>query len=268
VTGLRGYADEAWTYACKYENPPSKLTRDGIAAIHLYTMEWVIKQSSLYYILNEKLREQNRDSLKFFFPYLKLLLSALENLPCATEKIIYRGVKGDFSQEYKQGEFIIWWGFSSCTTSLQPVNDFVGDDGSRTIINIEYINGVKIKEFSSYKAEEEVLLPPGRYFKIESIMRQKDLLIVHLQEYPSGKIDGPFARPFWQWKNETLWEPFDPKTSDSIEKEYTLFQKKQGPHETTVDLGNHKYLINMKDKLQVNLSTNTSRTIRRFDPNE
>jgi len=99
-------------------------------------------------------------------------------------------------------------------------------------------------------------------------MRQKDLLIVHLQEYPSGKIDGPFARPFWQWKNECLWEPYDPKTSDIIEKAYSLFQKKVGPHEITVLLGIHKYLINMKDKLQVNMSTHTQRTIRRFDPND
>jgi hypothetical protein len=57
------------------------LSIDESAAIVLYTMEWHLYTNLLYYILNEKLRTENREHLKPWFLYLKLILTALSRLP-------------------------------------------------------------------------------------------------------------------------------------------------------------------------------------------
>lgn len=60
---------------------PHKLTKDEIAAIYLYTMPWPNATASLYYNLNKALRTADRSAAKPYFPYLRLLLSALKKLP-------------------------------------------------------------------------------------------------------------------------------------------------------------------------------------------
>ena len=57
------------------ENPDSILNKDELAAIYLYTLE------VLYRPLNAALNERDRDKIKPYFPYLKLMNSALEKLP-------------------------------------------------------------------------------------------------------------------------------------------------------------------------------------------
>ena len=76
----------------------SPLTRDMAAAIYAYTIE-----SPLYMHLNALLREENRSSLKPFFPYLRLLLTGLRRLP-KEEGLIYRGVKLNLGSEYTVGQ--------------------------------------------------------------------------------------------------------------------------------------------------------------------
>ena len=51
------------------------------AAIALYTMEWTPFYESIYHLLNTNLRDENRDALKPWFLYLKLLITALQRLP-------------------------------------------------------------------------------------------------------------------------------------------------------------------------------------------
>ncbi|CAF0811898.1 unnamed protein product [Adineta steineri] len=55
------------------------LTHDESAAIYIYTMEW--DNTSLYRLLNQALRSENRQALQIWFPDLKLFESALDKLP-------------------------------------------------------------------------------------------------------------------------------------------------------------------------------------------
>jgi hypothetical protein len=67
-----------------YDNIMSK---DQAMALYLYTQEWKFDpEQSLYYVLNQKLRKEDRNELKPFFPFLKLLLSSLECLPKYVER--------------------------------------------------------------------------------------------------------------------------------------------------------------------------------------
>jgi len=97
------------------KNKKNSLSNDSIQAIHLYTMELTPKEKSLYYLLNKALRDQDRDTLTPYAPYIHLLLHSLCLLPENTGTLLWRGVKGDLHKNYTKGKRIIWWGFSSCT---------------------------------------------------------------------------------------------------------------------------------------------------------
>ncbi|CAF3785742.1 unnamed protein product [Rotaria sp. Silwood1] len=64
---------------CK--NPADGLTTDESASIMLYTYESMPHEHSLYVILNETLRSEERQKLIPWFRYLRLVLTALTRLP-------------------------------------------------------------------------------------------------------------------------------------------------------------------------------------------
>ena len=111
------------------------LTIDESSSIALYSLEWKPPGKSFYFILNETLRAPNRQTLlPTWFPFLKLFLTGLSKLPSTGHRTIFRGVKIDLRDKYKEGERIIWWGFSSCTETLGVLEneEFVGKPGTRT----------------------------------------------------------------------------------------------------------------------------------------
>jgi hypothetical protein len=195
--------------------PADGLTQDESGAIHLYTMQWPKPHPSLFTLLNEKLRSQNRDVLIPWFLFLKLFFTALYRLP-SLKGVIYRGVRGDLSDQYEEDNF--WWGASSCTETINVIKGFVGSTGARTIFNIECINGKSIKDHSYFKQENEILLMPGSYFQVVSKWEPaKDLYIIHLRE----KVP-----PY-----QTMAPPFDLSSSSNITtsvEKLTISTKEKG----------------------------------------
>jgi hypothetical protein len=168
---------------CK--NPPSdQLTTDQSAAIILYTLEWTPKEESFYYRLNKALRTEDRQVLKPWFSYLKLLFTALSLLPSDT-RVVFRGVREDLKSGYRTGENVVWWGFSSCTAKQDVLSNesFMGSSGKRTLFTIESQSGKEIKQHSYFKDENEVLLPAAREFQVQSVFPQADgLCLIQLKE--------------------------------------------------------------------------------------
>ena len=167
------------------------LTEDESASIRLYTMEWTPKERSFYYVLNEALRSVDREKLKPWFLYLKLIVSAFAHLPSIGHtSIVFRGVKLDLRAEYPKGSTFIWWGFTSCTEAIDVLerDEYCGKVGSRTLFNIECHSGRHIQRHSFYPDENEVLLLPGRQFQVVGCGDMGNgLHLVHLKE-----IDTPF----------------------------------------------------------------------------
>ncbi|CAF1581784.1 unnamed protein product [Didymodactylos carnosus] len=159
-------AEHVWIAKKNCKNPTDNLTQDESAAIHLYTMEFD-GNKSFYRLLNATLRSENRQSLKPWFSYLKLFMTALYKLPSKAETV-YRGMKNiDLSDQYLKGNQFAWWGVSSCTRAVDVLqsDEFLGQDGKRTMFNIECSNGKSITSHSYFSAkEEEVILMPGSYF--------------------------------------------------------------------------------------------------------
>jgi hypothetical protein len=171
-------------------NSVDSLTLDESASICLYSIEWEPHDQCLCHVLNRTLRSKNRQKLHPWNSYLKLILSALSNLPSIDNETIYRGIKLDLSQNYSEGKKFIWWGFSSCTASLSVLESmqFIGQKGIRTIFVIECHSCKNISKHTYFQSEEEVLILPATRFVVISCENQLNgLHIIHLKE-----IEPPF----------------------------------------------------------------------------
>ena len=167
----------------KCENPPSELLWDESASIMLYSLGWPVAELSLYMKLNSVLRNESRDLLQPWFLYLKLLITALSKLP-SKPLTVHRGVKSDLSADYWQGKTVVWWGFTSCTSSIHVLEEsFLGKTGTRTLFSIDCHSGRDIRPHSVYKKENEILLPAACEFEVISKLNLgNDLHMIQLKE--------------------------------------------------------------------------------------
>ncbi|CAF1306604.1 unnamed protein product [Rotaria sp. Silwood1] len=167
---------------CK--NPADGLTIDESASIMLYTYESMPHEHSLYVILNETLRSEERQKLMPWFRYLRLVLTALTRLP-SERLFVNRGVPKDLHAEYPKDSTFIWWGFSSCTSSVEVLESemFLGQTGTRTLFQIDCHTGKNIKNHSFMSKEDEILLLPARQFEVKSCLNSgHGLHIIHVKE--------------------------------------------------------------------------------------
>ncbi|CAF0986732.1 unnamed protein product [Didymodactylos carnosus] len=180
VLDLVRFAKLAKKY-CTYPNEHG-LTQDESAALYLYTMEMSDEQS-FYHILNQTLRDENRSALKPWFPYLKLLDTAVNKLP-STKTVVWRGVGRNVSDSFQKNQTVTWWSVSSCSESVNIVKQFLSNSSQSTLFNIECIDGKKISLYTCYPEENEILLMPGTTLKVVSdpLHHHGGLHIVHLKE--------------------------------------------------------------------------------------
>lgn len=163
----------------------NKLSLDESASLMLYTMEWEPYEECLYVVLNATLRAANRKKLVPWFLYLKLVLTAFDRLPPPNLSVVYRGVKRDLRQDYCKGDTVIWWGFSSCTSTLDVLESeqFLGSTGARTLFTIQCASGKDIQKYSSIPSEDEMVLLPARQFQVVACLKQSgDLYMIQLKE--------------------------------------------------------------------------------------
>ncbi|CAF2952247.1 unnamed protein product [Rotaria sp. Silwood2] len=179
------------------EQPLDGLTIDESAAIRLYTIEWEISHQSLYSMLNHTLKMADRENVRPYFKYLKLLVTALAKLPFVPPLTIWRGVTKNLSAQYPPGTLVTWWAFSSSTTSLIVLENsiYLGNTGDRTLFSIEALNGRRIGAHSHFVIEDEILLLPGTHMVVQSqFSPAPDLHIVHLKQIIPDKmlLEPPF----------------------------------------------------------------------------
>ncbi|CAF1027517.1 unnamed protein product [Adineta steineri] len=173
VSVLPQIQDYAYVAKKRCESVPADdLTRDESASIMLYSMEWEPHEECLYFALNAALRSEDRRKLKPWFLYLKLILTALEKLP-SMRCYVFRGVNSDLYNQYTKGKEFVWWGFSSCTTTIEVLEneEFLGKTGERTMFTIECDSGKDISRHSYFQSEKEVLLLAARQFIVVSCLQ-------------------------------------------------------------------------------------------------
>jgi len=175
-----------WTVKQKCSKiPENGLTIDESASIMLYSLEWPPeRENSFYFIFNETLRAANRRKLRPWFQYLKLFIFSLSKLPSFTRNI-YRGVKEDLHEQYPKDSTFVWWGFSSCTRSIDVLEteEFLGTKGKRTMFIIEGSAGTDIQHHSFYPTENEILLLAARQFRVEACLNMGNgLFTIQIRE--------------------------------------------------------------------------------------
>ena len=169
-----------WIVKANCVQPKDGLSVDESASLMLYTMKWQPEEKSFYVALNSALRVARREALQPWFPYLRLMINALGKLP-SIDGCFYRSIKGDLSSLYRPGETFVWWGFSSCTSSMDE--RFLRTTGSRTVFSIECQSAKNLRSHSFFGDEDEILLFPARQFQVtESLDHGNDLRIVRLKE--------------------------------------------------------------------------------------
>ncbi|MEW2416472.1 ADP-ribosyltransferase domain-containing protein [Streptomyces sp. NPDC046866] len=153
------------------------LSADAIAALHLYTCE-----SAFYREINAVLRSPDRARLVPYLPYLRLLFSAVSQLPARTEPL-WRGVPLDLRAQYPLGRTVTWWGVSSCTSEPGVARGFLGSRGKRTLFEVVPVRAVGIRNFSAFTGEEEFILSPGTQLKVTDVRSERGgLCTVRLTE--------------------------------------------------------------------------------------
>jgi hypothetical protein len=160
------------------------LSKDESAAIRIYTTEHSEHEYSLYLLLNQDLRSEDRHKLKKWFSYLKLFMAALHKIP-SRKLTVWRGIRVDFSMDYHKGKRSIWWAVTTTTSdaSILENDSFLGKYGARTLFSIECEHGKDIGEYSYFKYEKEILLMPGFSFEVTAVMEPApDLHVIHLRE--------------------------------------------------------------------------------------
>lgn len=171
----------------KCVQPKDGLTSNESASIMLYTLEWTSRDKSFYRILNKQLQKEDDEQLKPFYLYLKLFATSLQKLPTFNQTI-YRGIKRNMSEQYKQDDQFVWWAFSSCTKSLNVLESeqFLGKTGPRTLFAINSLSGKDIQNHSFFSTEDEILLIAARKFQVVSTLDSgNDLFIIQLKEIES-----------------------------------------------------------------------------------
>ena len=129
-------------------------------------------QACIFYkTLNACLRNRDRDAIKPFFSYLRLLLEALRQLP-KQKRTVYRGVKLDLSAKFKKGDEPVWWSVTSTSTTMEVLQskDFCGQDGPRTVFVVQASHARDIAAFSAFASEEELILLPGAQLQVKAVV--------------------------------------------------------------------------------------------------
>ncbi|GGL93349.1 hypothetical protein GCM10010129_41470 [Streptomyces fumigatiscleroticus] len=143
------------------------LSADAIAALYLYTCE-----SAFYREINAILRSPDRAKVVPYLPYLRLLFSAVSQLPARSQPL-WRGVSLDLRAQYPLGRTITWWGVSSCTSELGVAKAFLGSRGKRTLFEVVPARAVGIRDFSAFTGEEEFILLPGTQLKVTEVKAER-----------------------------------------------------------------------------------------------
>ncbi|MFH8621297.1 ADP-ribosyltransferase domain-containing protein [Streptomyces vietnamensis] len=153
------------------------LSADAISALYLYTCE-----SAFYREINAVLRSPDRERLEPYLPYLRLLFSAVAELPAQTRPL-WRGVALDLRSQYPLGRTVTWWGVSSCTSEPSVARAFLGSRGRRTLFEVTPARAVGIRRFSAFTGEEEYILTPGTQLKVTGVTTERGgLCTVRLTE--------------------------------------------------------------------------------------
>ncbi|MGW6832308.1 ADP-ribosyltransferase domain-containing protein [Streptomyces sp. NPDC054949] len=184
LAGLAGHIDRSLDFGKRRaDGTTGGPSADAVSALYLYTCE-----SAFYREINAVLRSPDRTRITPYLPYLRLLFSAISELPAHTQPL-WRGVSLDLRAQYPVGRTVTWWGVSSCTSERSVARSFLGSRGKRTLFEVTPAQAVGIRNFSAFTGEEEYVLAPGTQLKVTDVRSERGgLCTVRLTEVEAAPL--------------------------------------------------------------------------------
>jgi hypothetical protein len=107
-------------------------------------------------------------------------------------------------KDYPKGKSFVWWGFSSCTTSIDVLQSelFFGTTTARTMFTIECDSGKDIRKHSYFPREDEILLLAATQFKVVACLNHGHGL--HMIQLEETKPPFPLRQPALTASSEKL----------------------------------------------------------------
>ncbi|CAF2860709.1 unnamed protein product [Rotaria sp. Silwood2] len=158
------------------------LTLDESAAIYLYTMP-----GPVFRLLNQALRSEDRHSIKPWFSFLKLFITALKKLPSSTITV-WRGAAIDDGVIFTDGDIHTWWTVNSCSNDLAVIQIYLGKTG--TVFAIDAAEAKNISSFSTFPDEKELILMPGTRVRpyCRHLNFNDQYFLIHLKEESQQRL--------------------------------------------------------------------------------
>ena len=144
------------------------LTEDEARVIAGYTVEVPEGQGeSMYTVLNTALRgDRSMSSMMRIRDLFMMFLGALRKLPLVEIPVLHRGIDVHIDLT---GQTATFSAFTSTSASKNVAREFVGRQGSGTVLTFEHCFGYDISKFSLFPQEQEVLIEPETKFLILSV---------------------------------------------------------------------------------------------------
>uniref|UniRef100_A0A8C5M917 NAD(P)(+)--arginine ADP-ribosyltransferase n=1 Tax=Leptobrachium leishanense TaxID=445787 RepID=A0A8C5M917_9ANUR len=158
-------------------------------------------QSRQYY-----LRNFNFKVLHFYLTKALQVLDAVETPACHK---VFRGIKGvRFKSDPRKP--VRFGQFTSSSVNDQSAQMF----GEDTFFNIETCYGVRIKNFSFFPGEEEVLIPPFEKFKVTQFTKENEKTIINLQSLDKSSVYN--CELMKEKRCKSAWCPFNSAVSAMV----------------------------------------------------
>ena len=160
------------------------LSIELVATILLYTHDDPRNTGCKFYkTLNAALRSRQRDNVKPYFGYLRMLIEALSHMEVFVGAV-YRGIAGiDLSDAFPIEKRVRVWELMS-VSKLKSVAEGFASYGSKpqhTVLVIE-TRGVRVLgHLSKYPTEQECLFLPGSAFIATRVVKEGHRTVIYLQ---------------------------------------------------------------------------------------
>ena len=162
----------------------SALSRDQLAALLFYAAPF--SGNSFHALMNKELNSRRR--LDAFLRIIWLIMQALKSCSPFDGRLIFRGMKAALpAGKYLPGHTVTWHQFSSCTADVSVQRQFLGQQGDRTLFEIELTteDARSIAPYSHNPDEKEVLLQPNTRFEVTGVVDGGNgLTVIQLKELP------------------------------------------------------------------------------------
>lgn len=164
---------------------PEKLTFDECAALHICTIE--AGDKSLHGLLRRVLRTDDKDKLKRWLQFFRILYRAVERVPAFAGRC-WRLGEPEILDKIKSERRVVWSTLNFCSGDCNYLLDKYFDQ-QMIVFEINAIHGKDISKYSADSNAKEILLMPGSHLeviRIEPDSKRKNLTWVHLQELYNG----------------------------------------------------------------------------------